>query len=175
MTNPSFWKVESTCIYVEQGSFTKNLENSIEYKDNRYTVKLPWKGEYKNIPDNFVPARMNRLLSLLKRFSNNSEQLKRYNTIIMDQKRDRVIESVQNPEVIIHADVHYFSHREGGEGERETTKLGIVYHARANQNDPSDNESLHSGVKILFQKICMMKINWDDVLTETQTTWFFRC
>ena len=41
-------------------------ENSIEYKDRNYTVKLPWKGEYKNIPGNFIPAR-NRLFSLLKR------------------------------------------------------------------------------------------------------------
>ena len=60
-----FQKVEDTGIRSEQDSFMKNFENSIECKDSRYTVKLPWKGECKNIPDNFVPAR-NRLSSLLK-------------------------------------------------------------------------------------------------------------
>ena len=81
-----FWKVEYTSIHAEQDSFIKNFENSVEHQDSRYTVKLRWKGEYKNIPDNFVPAR-NRLLSLLKHLSKNPEHLKCYNTIIKDQER----------------------------------------------------------------------------------------
>ena len=107
----NFWKVEDTGIHAERDSSIKNLENSVEYKDNQYTVKLPWKGEYKNIPDNFVPAR-NRLLSLLKRLSKNPEQLKRYDTIIKEQERDGVIEPNDNAEVIRHGEVHYIPHRE---------------------------------------------------------------
>ena len=71
----------------------------IRTADIPLTVKLPWKSEYKNIPDNFVPER-NRLLSLLKCLSKNPEQLKRYDTIIKDQERDGVIETVDNPKVI---------------------------------------------------------------------------
>ena len=52
---------------------------------------------------------MNILLSLLKPISNNPGQLKRYDTIIKDQERDGVIEPVQNPEVIRHEELHYFS------------------------------------------------------------------
>ena len=72
-----FWKVEDTGIHVEQDSFIKNFENSVEYKDSQYIVKLPWKTEYKNILDNFIPVR-NRLLSLLKGLSKNPEQLKHH-------------------------------------------------------------------------------------------------
>ena len=61
---------------MELDSLIKIFENSIERKDSLYTVKLSWKGEHKNILDNFVPAR-NRLLSLLKWLSKNPEQLKR--------------------------------------------------------------------------------------------------
>ena len=141
-------ELEDTDIHVELDSFIKNFENSIEYKDSRYTVKLPWKGECKNIPDNFVPAR-NRLLSLLKRLSENPEQLKRYDTIIKDQERDGVIEPVDNPEFIRHGEVHYIPQREEVKEEREATKLRIVYDASANQNGPSINESLHSGHSLL--------------------------
>ena len=126
----------------------KNFENSIEYKDSRYTVKLPWKCEYKNIPDNFVPAR-NTLLSLLERLSKNPEQLKRCDTVIKGQERDGVIKPVDHPEVVRHGDVHYIPHREVVTEERETTKLRIVYDASSNQNGPSINESLHSGPSLL--------------------------
>ena len=89
------WKLEDTGIHVQQDSIIKSFENSIEYKDNRYSVNLTWEAEYKNTPDNFLPAR-NRLLSLLKRLSKVPEQLKRYNTIIKDQERDGIKESVES-------------------------------------------------------------------------------
>ena len=38
----NFWKVEDIGIYVEQDSFIKKFENFIEYKNNKYTVKLRW-------------------------------------------------------------------------------------------------------------------------------------
>ena len=102
--------MKDTGFHIQQDSLIKNFENSIERKDSLYTVKFSWKGEHKNIPDNFVPAR-NRLLSLLKRLSKNPEQLKRYNTIIKDQERDGVIEPVVNPKVMRRGDVHYVPHR----------------------------------------------------------------
>ena len=92
-----FWKVEDTGIHVEQDSFIKSFESSTEYRDSRYTIKLPWKGKYKNIQDNFLPAR-NRLFSFLKRLSKNSEQLNHCDTIIEDQERDGVIKPVDTPE-----------------------------------------------------------------------------
>ena len=83
----------------------------IRTADIPLTVKLPQKSEYKNISDNFVPAR-NRLLSLLECFSKNPQQLKRYDTIIKDQeRRDGVIESVDNPEVIRYGGTLYARQR----------------------------------------------------------------
>ena len=70
-----FWEVEDTGIHTEQDAFIKSFENSVEHKDSQYTLKLPWKGEFKSMPDNFVPT-WNRLLFLLKRLSKNPEQLK---------------------------------------------------------------------------------------------------
>ena len=104
--------------------------------DGRYIVKLPLKDECKNIPGNFVPA-SNRLLSLLKRLSNNPEQLK-HDTIIKDQERDGIIESVDNPEIIRDGEVH------------STQKQLKEKEKRRNyQNDLSVNESLHSGPSLL--------------------------
>ena len=70
-----FWEVEETDIHAEQDAFIKGFKNSAEHKDSQYTLKLPWKGEFKSMPDNFVPT-WNRLLFLLKRLSKNPEQLK---------------------------------------------------------------------------------------------------
>ena len=154
-----FWKVEDTGIQVEQDSKkvswkiskillnTRTADISLNSLGKLSTVKLPRDAEYKNIPDNFVPAR-NRLLSLLKRLSKNLEQLKRYDTI-KDQERDGVIISVHNREIIRHGEEHYIPHSEVIKEERETTKLRIVYDASANQNGPSVNEILHSGPSLL--------------------------
>ena len=126
---------------------TRTADISLNSLGKLSTVKLPRDAEYKNIPDNFVPAR-NRLLSLLKRLSKNLEQLKRYDTI-KDQERDGVIISVHNREIIRHGEKHYIPHSEVIKEERETTKLRIVYDASANQNGPSVNEILHSGPSLL--------------------------
>ena len=132
----SFWKEGNTGVHAEQDSFIKHFENSIEYMDGRYTVKLPLKDECKNIPGNFVPA-SNRLLSLLKRLSNNPEQLK-HDTIIKDQERDGIIESVDNPEIIRHGEVH-----------SAPKQLKEKEKRRNYQNDLSIKESLHSGPSLL--------------------------
>ena len=55
-----FWEVEETDIHAEQDAFIKGFKNSAEHKDSQYTLKLPWKGEFKSMPDNFVPT-WNRL------------------------------------------------------------------------------------------------------------------
>ena len=52
-----FWEVEETDIHAEQDAFIKGFENSAEHNDSQYT---PWKGEFKSMPDNFVPT-WNRL------------------------------------------------------------------------------------------------------------------
>ena len=75
--------------------------------------------------------------------------MKRYDTIINDQERDGVIEAVDDSKVIRQGEVHYIPHREVVKEERETTKLRTVYDASARQNDPSINESLHSGASLL--------------------------
>ena len=133
----NFWKVEDSGIYVEHDSFVKKFENSSEYKNNKYTVKLHWEVEYKNIPDNFVPAR-NRLLSL-------SKPLKK-------SLRYHHLPSYRicwQSEVIRHREVHYNPHRKVIKEERATTKLRIVYDASAIPNGPSIKESLHSGRPLL--------------------------
>ena len=74
------------------------------------------------------------MLSLSIRLSKNSEQLERYETIIKYQERDGVSESVDNPEVIRHGELHFTPHRQEVKDKRETAKLRIVYDASANQN-----------------------------------------
>ena len=74
------------------------------------------------------------MLSFSIRLSKNSEKLERYETIIKDQERDGVIESVDNPEVIRHGELHFTLHRQAVKDKRETAKLRIVYDASANQN-----------------------------------------
>ncbi|KAH3876394.1 hypothetical protein DPMN_000234 [Dreissena polymorpha] len=51
-----FWEVESETecnqMSLEDKKVQVQIENSIENKDNRYIVRLPWKSDKETLPDN---------------------------------------------------------------------------------------------------------------------------
>lgn len=92
-----FWKLESLGINAneKESSSKKFLEvyqkKSIEYKDGRYSAKLPWKQDHPPLPSNYDVTKR-RTERTIKRLRQEPEIIQQYNEIIADQQRRDFIE-----------------------------------------------------------------------------------
>ena len=78
-----FWSLDSIGIQEKDTAHEAFLKN-IEFKDERYSVKLPFKEHHDILPDNYENAAL-RLKSNLKRLNNQPEVLQEYDSIIQEQ------------------------------------------------------------------------------------------
>ncbi|XP_028411127.1 uncharacterized protein LOC114533731 [Dendronephthya gigantea] len=136
-----FWDLEtvgiqSQCVYEE-------FLESILYVENHYEVKLPWKHDHAELPDNYDLSKK-RLLGLLKRLRNEPEVLKEYYNVIRDQLNKEIVESAPKPNEEIKS-MHYLPHHAVIRQDKTTTKLRVVYDALAKSRGPSLNDCLYSG------------------------------
>ncbi|MCP4490541.1 MAG: DDE-type integrase/transposase/recombinase [Gammaproteobacteria bacterium] len=149
-----FWRLESIGIMdspemKEDDHAIENFNNTIEFRENRYHVTLPWKQPKPELPDNYGLA-LGRFKSLHNRLKSNHQLLEKYNAIIQDQLRQGIIEPV--PEMRDpNAKLHYLPHHGVETPSRATTKLRIVFDASAKQGVKANslNECLHRGPVIL--------------------------
>ena len=127
----------------------KNFEKNLNYGNGKYTVRLPWKDNYRSLPDNFELAEK-RLKSLVKKLSNNS-LLEMYDEIIKSQVDNDFIEivnddTVVSPEAVINYLPHHCVHKDSS-----STPIRIVYDcsAKLHSSSPSLNDCLVSGPSLL--------------------------
>ena len=72
----SFWEIESIGIMNEKESLKSNeealqlFEKTVQFKEERYEVRLPWKNEDHDLPSNYNVAKR-RFDQLVKKFQNN--------------------------------------------------------------------------------------------------------
>ena len=85
--------------------FLKNLE----FKHERYSVKLPFKEHHDLLPDNYENAVL-RLKSNLKRLKNQPEVLNEYNNIIQEQLKTGIVENIDPDEIPEVGKTHYIPH-----------------------------------------------------------------
>ena len=120
----------------------KNFESSIEFTDDRYVVRLPWKNNHSSLPNNFKQCigRLKSTLNSLSRVEGNTEL---YDSIIKDQLKQGFIEHVpKGPNI----DCHYLPHHAVVK-DSATTPIRIVHDcsAKASVFTPSLNDCLLSG------------------------------
>ena len=141
----SFWELESLGIADLDHNVLTEFDKSIEFKDGRYEVSLPWKENHPLLPTNYQLS-LNRLRGLLHRLRHQPTVLQQYDNVIQDQLKKGMIQPVQDLEDIQEARVHYLPHHAVIRQDRETTKLRVVYDASAKRQDaPSLNNCLYSG------------------------------
>ena len=91
-----FWNLDDINVSKISGSdVLQRFEESVEYDNCRYTVRLPWKEMVDAIPDNYSLCKA-RLLSLLNRLKKNPGLLKEYDKIIREQEQEGIIENVDS-------------------------------------------------------------------------------
>lgn len=125
----------------------KKFNNTIEYKNNRYYVELPWKIPTPKILDNYfvAKAQLKRLYKKLKF----SDSLESYNQIFKSYIENDFIEEV-NSDTTSLSNTHYLTHRGVYKGDSLTTKLRIVYDCSLqDSNKISLNDCLVQGPNLV--------------------------
>ena len=145
-TLKTFWELESLGIEeVSNDPVCDRFTSTLQIKNGRYEVSLPWRDYHDDLPDNYDLSRR-RLHGLLKRLQQNPEVLREYNSIICEQLEKGIVEVVRDSEVT--PDVtHYLPHHAVTRHDKETTKVRVVYDASARSSGPSLNDCLHTGPK----------------------------
>ena len=152
-----FWNLETIGIKepfreTDDDLALQRFNESVRFENNRYQVTWPWKEEDPNLPDNFELA-LGRLKSLIRRLQNEPENLKRYDAVIQEQLKRRIIEKVDHrttegklkhyiPLIIT--------------PQKTTTKIRIVYDdgsAKTKRENKSLNECLLRG-PVILEDLC---------------------
>jgi hypothetical protein len=142
----SFWELESLGIErVSNDPASDHFSSTLQRRDGRYEVSLPWREHQDSLPDNYDLSRR-RLYGLLKRLQQNPEVLREYDSIICDQLERGIIEEVGDSEVTSNV-IHYLPHHAVIRQDKETTKVRVVYDASARSSGPSLNDCLYTGPK----------------------------
>ena len=145
----SFWQLESMGIRSQEVDdettyYMKNYQMScIEFQENKYVAKLPWKPEHEPLPTNYSVAKR-RTENVIKRLSRNPEMMSMYDKIIKDQEQRGFIEKVEmHRETETANTVHYIPHHPVKK-DSATTPVRIVYDCscRESSNKPSLNDCL---------------------------------
>ena len=118
----------------------------IEFTGDRYQVSLPWKEHHPPLPDNLELCRK-RLDGLLKRLKQSPQLLSQYNSVIQDQLKGGVVETVTQPALTSSDRTHYLPHHGVIRQDKTTSKLRVIYDASARGDGPSLNDCLYTGPK----------------------------
>ena len=109
-----FWELESLGVDsnttdVETVDYMEtNQKSAIEFRENKYIAKLPWKPDHEPLPTNFFVTKR-KTENVIRKLSQDPEMLKVYGQIIKDQERRGFIEKVKDPN-ISKGIVHYIPH-----------------------------------------------------------------
>lgn len=131
----------------------KEFEDKLTFNGERYEVRLSWKDEIHQLPDNYYLS-SGRLKSTHKKLMDRPELLTKYNAIIKEQLENGMIERVPVQEEyhkcknypkkgVLHYMPHHFVERQ----DKQHTKIRIVFDASAKTKKefPSLNECLNKG------------------------------
>ncbi|VDK45702.1 unnamed protein product, partial [Cylicostephanus goldi] len=155
-----YWSLESTGTEEFTGTQQTELQKinekvlqdfkeSIEKREDGYYVRLPWKEDHPDLPDNKALA-LKRLEKVLEIYQNDTETLNAYDKTFKDQLEKGVIEEVSPNEPTEGSIIHYLPHQAVITPSKETTRMRIVFDASAHYKDcPCLNDVLHQGPLIL--------------------------
>ncbi|XP_063415856.1 uncharacterized protein LOC134697507 [Mytilus trossulus] len=149
-----FWELESLGIDsnttdVETVDYMETYQKSaIEFRENKYIAKLPWKPDHEPLPTNFVVTKR-RTENVIRKLSQDPKMLKVYGQIFNDQERRGFIEKVKDPD-ISKGIVHYIPHHPVKK-DSTTAPIRIVYDCSCRQASqlPSLNDCLMNTPPIL--------------------------
>ncbi|KRX47349.1 hypothetical protein T05_80 [Trichinella murrelli] len=121
----------------------KTFEETLEYDNGRYTVKLPWKPGFPNLPNNYAHA-LQRLLKAEASLLKEPIKSEMYSRTLREYITDGIIERVEN----VHGDegrTWYLPHHMVFKTDQTSTKGRIVFDVSAHFGRTSLNRQLEAG------------------------------
>ena len=155
----NFWELETIGIGSEEGSadiahgdpVLRKFNNTVEFKEGRYEVSLPWKENLK--PDQLLnneKLAQQRLKSLSRKLARDPELEHRYNEALSQMEESRIIQEVPPAEKNGDHIVYYMPHRPIVKESSTTTKVRPVFDASAaGYNGVSLNDCLETGPSLI--------------------------
>ncbi|KRX81644.1 hypothetical protein T06_8205, partial [Trichinella sp. T6] len=145
-----FWHLEIIGVADDKGKedpsasrLMKTFEETLEYDNGRYTVKLPWKPGFPNLPNNYAHA-LQRLLKTEASLLKEPIKSEMYSKTLRECITDGIIERVEN----VHGDegrTWYLPHHMVFKTDQTSTKGRIVFDASAHFGRTSLNRQLEAG------------------------------
>ena len=105
----SFWKLESLGIDSKIDSVLEEFTQTVQFKNGRYEVSLPWKNLHPTLPDNYQLSKR-RLEGLVKHLRLDPEVLREYDSIINSQRNHGIVEEINLQEEPASGQKHYLPH-----------------------------------------------------------------
>ena len=147
-----FWDLESIGIGSQElvaptDKVLEDFDKSIQFKDGRYEVGLPWKqgSQVPKLKDNRSQAQV-RLQSLSRKLSRDPSLKSRYDSVLQEMECSKVIEEVPPSELVSHYPVFYLPHRPVVKEASSSTKVRPVFDASAKGvSGVSLNDCLETG------------------------------
>ena len=140
-----FWDLETLGIQQQEASVQESFSQTIEFKEGRYQVQLPWKPTHRALPTNLQLCKK-RLKSLVKKLQSTPEVLMKYDEVIQDQISRGIVEAVPEEDINKADKIHYLPHHGVVRNDKATTKLRVVYDGSAKTGaSPSLNDCLYTG------------------------------
>uniref|UniRef100_A0A7I5E7B9 DUF1758 domain-containing protein n=1 Tax=Haemonchus contortus TaxID=6289 RepID=A0A7I5E7B9_HAECO len=150
----NFWKLETTGITddptkSDDDECLNYFNDTITYdqRQNRYFVKLPFKSDPAQLPNNFSLA-FSRLRSQVKSLQQRPDYLEKYHAVIKNQAELGIIEEV--PSDHLSKPSHYLSHHGVVKKDGNDIKIRCVYDGSAKVTGQSSlNDILYRGPVLL--------------------------
>lgn len=148
----SFWDSEESGLLPqnsqtpEENKILEQLENSVSYDGESYTVPIPWKNECPKMPDNSEMA-LKRLENTEKRLLKDPVVGKAYCDVIDQYLEKGYISKIDCPDGEVNLQ-WYLPHFPVIRNDKDTTKVRVVFDASAKQAEISLNEFIHQGPKL---------------------------
>ncbi|GFY36932.1 integrase catalytic domain-containing protein [Trichonephila clavipes] len=148
----TFWQLENLGIEPVNENLNRNddkilqeFEENIQFRDGRYVVQLPWKGNLKESLDNNYGIAYERFSKLCHKFQNDQSLYTKYKNVVDSYVEQNIVERVPNTNVVDGAEF-YLPHRAVIRHDRSSSKLRIVFDASSHKRGKfSLNDSLHIG------------------------------
>ena len=142
------WDLETIGINPEAPNIEDEItqtyyNNTVEYKDGQYWVRLPWRLNTPSLPTNYNNAR-GQLIHMWTRLRKKENMLQHYDNIIKTQLENKFIEKVEEP--VNHESGHYLPHH-AVKKDSVTTPIRVVFNcsSKASKEVNSLNDCLYTG------------------------------
>lgn len=154
------------------------FNETIEFKQGRYVVQLPFRKNYEELSDNFSVAKR-RLQSLWRRFRKNPNLHLEYKNIIEDYLKEGIVERIEPVTVDSERPVYFLPHQAVKKDDRVTTKTRIVFDASSHQNEElSLNDCLWQGPNLnpnLLDVLIQFRLNKVAICSDIQQAFLQIC